>query len=91
MIALEVCEFLRLNVRDFKRMFASTSGFYKRLQEAAIARQEQISKLNIIDEEHTESVTALPKSTENNQQTEAVETPANNENELQAGDTTNTE
>lgn len=45
-IALEVCELLHLKRQDFKRMFSLTSIFYKRLENVAKERQEQINKLN---------------------------------------------
>ncbi|XP_076763630.1 potassium/sodium hyperpolarization-activated cyclic nucleotide-gated channel 2-like [Xylocopa sonorina] len=44
-IALEVCELLCLNRRDFKRMFPSSSTFYKRLENVAKERYEHINEL----------------------------------------------
>ncbi|XP_017756796.1 PREDICTED: potassium/sodium hyperpolarization-activated cyclic nucleotide-gated channel 1-like [Eufriesea mexicana] len=46
-IALEVCELLRLNRRDFKRMFSLTSTFYKRLEKVAKQRFDQINELSV--------------------------------------------
>ncbi|XP_043264895.1 potassium/sodium hyperpolarization-activated cyclic nucleotide-gated channel 1-like [Colletes gigas] len=45
-IALETCELLRLYRRDFKRMFSTTSTFYKRLEKVAKERHEQMINLN---------------------------------------------
>ncbi|XP_026671708.1 uncharacterized protein LOC108627609 [Ceratina calcarata] len=46
-ITLEVCELLRLNRRDFKRMFTHKCTFYERLERAAEIRRDQINKLTI--------------------------------------------
>lgn len=48
-IALEVCELVRLDRRDFKRMFPTTSILYKRLENVAKQRYEKINKLERID------------------------------------------
>lgn len=48
-IALEVCELLRLHRRDFKRLFAKSSEFYHSLEHIARERSQKIKKLN---EEH---------------------------------------
>ncbi|KAG7210415.1 hypothetical protein KM043_011947 [Ampulex compressa] len=45
-IALEVCELLRLDRRDFKRLFALKSEFYDRLEKIARQREEKINSLN---------------------------------------------
>ncbi|XP_076635222.1 potassium/sodium hyperpolarization-activated cyclic nucleotide-gated channel 1-like [Colletes latitarsis] len=45
-IALETCELLRLYRRDFKRMFSTTSTFYKRLEKVAKERHEKMINLN---------------------------------------------
>ncbi|XP_076656137.1 potassium/sodium hyperpolarization-activated cyclic nucleotide-gated channel 1-like [Halictus rubicundus] len=48
-MALEVCELLRLNRRDFKRMFPPSSKFYKRLEKSARERHERM----LITSSHT--------------------------------------
>ncbi|PBC27768.1 Potassium/sodium hyperpolarization-activated cyclic nucleotide-gated channel [Apis cerana cerana] len=48
-IALEVCELVRLDRRDFKRMFPTTSILYKRLENVAKERYQKINKLERID------------------------------------------
>lgn len=45
-MALEVCELLRLNRRDFRRMFSTTSTFYKRLEKTARERHERMLIMN---------------------------------------------
>lgn len=49
-IALEVCELLRLYRRDFKRLFAKSSEFYHSLEHIARERSQKIKKLNGEDE-----------------------------------------
>ncbi|EFN84826.1 Potassium/sodium hyperpolarization-activated cyclic nucleotide-gated channel 2 [Harpegnathos saltator] len=44
-IALEVCELLRLNRRDFKYLFPPKSEFYANLKQVAQEHLENISKL----------------------------------------------
>ncbi|EZA61728.1 Potassium/sodium hyperpolarization-activated cyclic nucleotide-gated channel [Ooceraea biroi] len=48
-IALEVCELLRLHRRDFKSLFAARSEFYNSLEQIARERLEKMQKL---DEQH---------------------------------------
>ncbi|XP_017798497.1 PREDICTED: potassium/sodium hyperpolarization-activated cyclic nucleotide-gated channel 1-like [Habropoda laboriosa] len=78
-IALEVCELLRLNRRDFKRMFSSTSTFYKRLEKVSKERYQHISNLSINDENvNLEENTLI--NVENNQQEGDAKISNNNDN-----------
>ncbi|CAL1678316.1 unnamed protein product [Lasius platythorax] len=51
-IALEVCELLRLHRRDFKGLFAKNSEFYNSLEHIARERSQKIKKL---DEENDQN------------------------------------
>ncbi|KZC05742.1 Potassium/sodium hyperpolarization-activated cyclic nucleotide-gated channel 1 [Dufourea novaeangliae] len=76
-MALEVCELLRLNRRDFKRMFSSTSTFYKRLEKIAKERQERMLLLSNSRQTYLSNVAQTANTMENNQKNEHAETPMN--------------
>jgi len=47
-VALEVCEVLRLHRRDFKYLFDTTSEFYKNLEKIARTRLKKIKELEAL-------------------------------------------
>lgn len=53
-VALEVCELLRLHRRDFKRLFATNLEFYNNLEHIVREHSKKVKKLeeqNLLDEE----------------------------------------
>lgn len=71
-IALEVCELLRLDRRDFKRMFTVTSTFYKRLEKVAKERYELITKLGISSKDVNLEPSTPKQSNETSQEKEDI-------------------
>lgn len=71
-IALEVCELLRLDRRDFKRMFTVTSTFYKRLEKVAKERYELITKLGINSKDVSLEPSTPKQSNETSQEKEDI-------------------
>ncbi|KAK1129417.1 hypothetical protein K0M31_019146 [Melipona bicolor] len=87
-IALEVCELLRLNRRDFKRMFSATSIFYKRLENVAKQRYKQINELNFSSKDvNLETSTLIEKENiaENAHQVGDTKVSVNNQDYIERG------